>query len=40
MLSFDLEKIRKEPMAACPTQFERIDTIALHNSEMVLDAYK
>ena len=40
MLSFDLETIRKEAMAACATQFERIDTIALHNTQKVLDAYK
>ena len=33
MLSFDLETIRKEAMAACATQFERIDTIALHNTQ-------
>ena len=39
-MSFDLETIRKEAMAACAIQFERIDTIALHNTQKVLDAYK
>lgn len=39
-MSLDLETIRKDAMAACASQFERIDTIALHNTQKVLDAYK
>ncbi len=40
MLSIDIETIRKKAMAACAGQFERIDTICLHNTEKVLQAYK
>lgn len=40
MLSIDIETIRKNAMAACAEQFERIDTICLHNTEKVLQAYK
>ncbi len=40
MLSIDIETIRKNAMAACADQFERIDTICLHNTEKVLQAYK
>lgn len=39
-MSIDLETIRKEAMADCRSQFERIDTICLHNMEKVLKAYK
>ncbi|MCH4166781.1 MAG: methionine gamma-lyase family protein [Megasphaera sp.] len=36
----DLETMRKEALDACRNQFERIDTICLHNMEKVLKAYK
>jgi len=36
----DIETIRKEALAACQVQFERIDTICLHNTAKVLAAYK
>lgn len=36
----DIEAIRQEAMAVCRAQFERIDTICLHNTEKVLEAYK
>ena len=39
-MSIDIETIRKNAMAACADQFERIDTICLHNTEKVLQAYK
>lgn len=39
-MSIDLEKIRKQAMKACAAQFERIDTICLHNTQKVLQAYK
>ena len=36
----DIELIRKEALDACRAQFDRIDTICLHNTEKVLAAYK
>ena len=39
-LSIDLEHIRKQAMAACAAQFERIDAICLHNTQKVLQAYR
>ncbi len=39
-LSLDLETLRKEALAECAAQFERIDTICLHNTAKVLAAYK
>ena len=39
-LSLDLETLRKEALAECADQFERIDTICLHNTAKVLAAYK
>lgn len=36
----DIELIRQEALAACQAQFERIDTICLHNTAKVLAAYK
>ncbi|MDD6861887.1 MAG: methionine gamma-lyase family protein, partial [Megasphaera elsdenii] len=36
----DLEVLRKEALAECAAQFERIDTICLHNTAKVLAAYK
>lgn len=39
-LFIDLETMRKEALTACRDQFERIDTICLHNMEKVLKAYK
>ncbi|MDY3270427.1 MAG: methionine gamma-lyase family protein, partial [Megasphaera elsdenii] len=36
----DLETLRKEALAQCADQFERIDTICLHNTAKVLAAYK
>lgn len=39
-MSIDLEQIRKQAMTACAAQFERIDTICLHNTQKVLQAYK
>lgn len=39
-MSIDLEHIRKQAMAACAAQFERIDTICLHNTQKVLQAYR
>lgn len=39
-MSLDLEKLRKEALAECREQFERIDTIALQNTKKVLAAYK
>ena len=39
-MTIDLEKIRKDAMAKCAAQFDRIDTIALHNTQKVLDAYR
>lgn len=36
----DIETIRQDALAACRTQFERIDTICLHNTAKVLAAYK
>lgn len=39
-LAMDLETIRKDAMASCAGQFERIDTISLHNTQKVLQAYK
>lgn len=39
-MSLDLEKLRREALAECKEQFERIDTIALHNTRKVLAAYK
>ena len=39
-MSLDLEALRKEALALCAPQFERIDTICLKNTEKVLKAYK
>lgn len=39
-MSLDLEVLRKEALAECAAQFERIDTICLHNTAKVLAAYK
>ena len=39
-MSLDLETLRKEALAECAAQFERIDTICLHNTAKVLAAYK
>ena len=39
-MSLDLEVLRKEALALCAPQFERIDTICLKNTEKVLKAYK
>ena len=39
-MSLDLETLRKEALAECADQFERIDTICLHNTAKVLAAYK
>lgn len=39
-LSLNLETLRKEALAECADQFERIDTICLHNTAKVLAAYK
>ena len=39
-MSIDLEALRKKAMSTCAAQFERIDTICLHNTEKVLQAYK
>ena len=36
----DIDLIRKEALDACRAQFDRIDTICLHNTEKVLAAYK
>lgn len=36
----DIEALRKKAMAACAAQFEHIDTICLHNTAKVLNAYK
>lgn len=39
-MTINLEQIRKDAMVKCASQFERIDTIALHNTQKVLDAYR
>jgi len=39
-LSFNFELIRKKALAVCAKQFEHIDTISLHNTGKVLQAFK
>lgn len=39
-MSFNFELIRKKALAVCAKQFEHIDTISLHNTGKVLQAFK